>query len=437
VTLNEKTEERAGSPQLVAGGRAVLFTLRTRGAEWDDASIVVQDLASGQRSVLSKGSDARVLPTGHLVYAHADTIFAVRFDETRLTVTGGPVPVQQGIQRSPGTAHVAWSASGTFAIAQGSLPAFRSSLFWVSREGQEERTALPLRNYGVGTSELRVSPDGTRVVVTIYSDDVLDLGGGEGSEVWAGDISRGTLTRLSKTGQATSPVWAPDGQRVCYDSGSEAFCQAADGRGAAQALFKVDGLMNIRPFSRDETRMVLETLGPKTGDDISIATIGPPVETRPLLNTTYSERAPAISPDGRWLAYQSDESGRAEVYVRPFPAVDQGRWTISVGGGTEPRWAPNGRELFFTVRSGGWTTPGVLMSVSVQPGSTFISGQPTAVLKIPAGASAAYDVAPDGRFLFHFQRSMRAGEEAPPQEIIVVQNWFEELKARVPTGVAK
>ena len=380
-----------------------------------------------------------MLPTGHLVYARAGTIFAVPFDEKRLTVTGGPVPVQQGIQtpRATGTSHVAWSSSGTFAIAQGSMAAYMSSLFWVSRDGQEERTALPPRNYGIRSSELRASPDGTRVVVTIYSDDVLDLGGGEGSEVWAGDITRGTLTRLSKTGQATSPVWTPDGQRVCYDSGSEVFCQAADGRGAAQALFKVDGLRNIRPFSRDETRMVLETRGPKTGDDISIATIGPPVETRPLLNTTYSERAPAISPDGRWLAYQSDESGRAEVYVRPFPAVDQGKWPISTGGGTEPRWARNGRELFFTVRSGGWTTPGVLMSVPVQPGSTFIAGQPTAVLKIPAGASAAYDVAPDGRFLFHFQRSMRAGEEAPRQEIIVVQNWFEELKARVPTGVAK
>ena len=156
-----------------------------------------------------------------------------------------------------------------------------------------------------------------------------------------------------------------------------------------------------------------------------------------MLNTTYSESAPAISPDGRWLAYESNESGRPEVYVRPFPAVDDGRWTVSTGGGTEPRWAPNGRELFFTNRSGGWMTPGVLMSAPVKAGSTFIAGQPTAVLKIPAGASAAYDVAPDGRFLFHFQRSMREGEKAPRQEIIIVQNWFEELKARVPTPVAK
>jgi serine/threonine-protein kinase len=373
-----------------------------------------------------------------LVFTRGDTIFAVPFDETRLTVVGGPVPVQQGIQtnRISGTPQVVWSASGTFAIARGIASVFVSSLFWVSRDGQEERTALSPRNYGVGPSEMRTSPDGTRVAVTIFSDDVLNLGGGPASEVWTGEINRGTLTRLSNTGQATSPVWSPNGQRVCYDSGSEVFCQAADGRSAAHALFKVDGLRNTRLLSA-ETSMVLETQGPKTKDDITIATIGPPVETRPLLNSVHSETAPAVSPDGRWLAYASDESGRAEVYVRPFPEVDRGLWPISTGGGSEPRWAPNGRELFFTVRTGGWTTPGVLMSVPVKLGSTFVAGQPTAVWKIPAGASVAYDVAPDGRFLFHFQRSMRAGEEIPRQEIIVVQNWFEELKARVPTGIGK
>jgi len=432
VTLNEKTEE-GRSPQLVAGGQSVLFTLRTGREEWADASIVLHHLATGKRSVLVKGTDARVLPTGHLVFAREGTIYAVPFDETGTTVAGDPVPIQQGIQfsRGTGTSHVAWSGSGTFAVAQGSLRAFVSSLFWVSRQGREEPTALPPRNYGILSSELRASPSATRVAVTLYSDDVLSLAGAN-SEVWVGDITRGTMTRLSTSGQATSPVWTQDGERVCYDSGSEVFCQAADGRDAAQVLFKMDGLKNTRPFSRDQTRMLLETRGSATGDDISIATIGPTVETRPLLNTTYSESAPAISPDGRWLAYQSDESGRAEVYVRPFPAVDQGRWTISTGGGTEPRWARNGRELFFTVRGGGWTTPGLLMSVPIQPGSNFIAGQPTTVLKIAAGTSEAYDVAPDGRFLFHFQRSVRPDEKAQRQAIIIVQNWFEELKQRVP-----
>jgi eukaryotic-like serine/threonine-protein kinase len=401
------------------------------------ASIVVHDLTTGARKVLlNGGTDGRVLPTGHLVYTSATTLFAVPFDETRLMVTGGPVPVQQGIRRTAsGMSHAAWSASGTFVMVQRNEGGdFLRRVVWVSRQGQQEPTKLSLRNYGVPSSEMRVSPDGTRVAATIYSDDALRLEG-LGTEVWVGDLVRGTEIRLSRTGRATSPVWTIDGQRVCYDSAAEVFCQAADGRSAAEASFKVDGLVNTRGFSHDGTRMVLETQGPKTGSDIAMATLGPPVETRPLLNMPYNETAPAISPDGRWLAYQSDESGRAEVYVRPFPAVDQALSPISIGGGSEPRWARDGSELFFTVR-GDWTAPGVLMSVAVKPGSTFNAGPPTAVWKIPAGASLAYDVARNGRFLFHITQSF-VSEDAPRPAIIVVQNWFEELKARVPTGAAQ
>jgi serine/threonine-protein kinase len=443
VTLNEDLGERARSPQLVAGGRSVLFTLLTGGGEWDDASVVVQDLATGQRTVLLQGgTDARALPTGHLVYTRAGTMFAVPFDETRQRVIGGPVPVQQGIEttRGTGVSQVAWSASGTLAIARGAETVLRP-LFWHNGKGQQERTGLPPRNYGVQASALRLSPDGSRLAVTVFSDDVLNLGSGTATEILVADLRRGTHTRLSNTGQATSPVWTPGGQRVCYRSAGDVFCQAADGRGAAELTFKVDGLVNVRPFSPDGTRMLLETRGPGTRDDISLVTIGPPAETRPLLNTRYSETAPAVSPDGRWLAYVSDESGRAEVYVRPFPAVDGGLWPISTGGGAEPRWAPNGRQLFFTLRVAGWTTPGVLMSVPIQAaGSTFIAGQPTEVLKIPAQSSLGYDVGPDGRFLFHITgaRSTRSTSgEATRQEIIVVQNWFEELKARVPTAAAR
>jgi serine/threonine-protein kinase len=441
VTLDEKAGEQARSPQFVARGGSVLFTLRTGAAEWEDSLIVVQNLTTAQRTVLLRGgTDARVLPTGHLVYTSRGAMFALPFDEAKQMVTGGPVPILQGIQPSQETSvtaisQVAWSASGTFVIVRGAV-GFLSAPVWVSRQGQQERTRLPIRNYGIMPSELRVSPDGTRFVATIYGDDILRFDRSEGSEVYVGDVDRGTLIRLSSTGQATSPVWTADGERVCYDSGGEVFCRPADGSGEAHASFKVDGLRNTRPFSPDGKRMVLETRGPKTGSDITIATIGPSVEARPLLNTVHSESAPAISPDGRWLAYQSDESGRPEVYVRPFPAVDQGLWPISTGGGSEPRWSHDGRELFFTVRSR-WSAPGVLMSVSVQAGSTFIAGKPTTVLQIPTGVSLAYDVAPDGRFLFHFRSLRPIGDEAQREEIVVVQNWFEELKARVPTRTVK
>ena len=167
----------------------MLFTLSAGGAAWDDSSIVVQDLSTGERKVLLKGgTDARVLPTGHLVYTSAATMLAVPFDEKRLMVTGAPVAVQQGIQPSPatGVAQVAWSAAGTFVIVHGT-EFFSAAPVWVNRQGQQERTKLPIRNYGIGSSELRLSPDGTRVAVSIYGDDVLRFERAEASEVYVGE----------------------------------------------------------------------------------------------------------------------------------------------------------------------------------------------------------------------------------------------------------
>ncbi len=441
VTVDEKKGELAHGPQLVAGGRAVLFTLRTGSQAWDDSAIVIHELATGQRTVLvNGGTDARVLPTGHLVYSREATLFAMPFDEARLVVTGGPVPVQQGIRQADGgptgSVHMAWSASGSIVFIPGGANSGDRALVWINRQGQEERATAPNRSYWINTTGLRVSPDGTLVAVAVTGGAARSSGGAAaasagqfGSDIWVWAIARGTLTRLSFTGQARSPVWTPDGRRVCYNSSVEVFCQPADGSGQAQAMFKVDGLTDVRPISPDGTRMLLDTQGPKTGNDILMATIGPPAETRPLIQTSYSENGPAISPDGRWLAYESNESGRPEVYVRPFPAIDQGRWQISTDGGGEPRWARNGRELFFGTGGGGNRA---IWSVSVQPGSSFVAGKPAVVAKLPPSPSSAYDVAPDGRFLFHVPASTATSGEASRPQIVVVQHWFDELKARVP-----
>ncbi len=136
-----------------------------------------------------------------------------------------------------------------------------------------------------------------------------------------------------------------------------------------------------------------------------MATVGPPLEIRPLIKSPFSEASAAISPDGRWVAYKSNESGRFEIYVRPFPAVEQGRWQVSTDGGFEPRWARNGRELFFTIGGGG-AGPPTILAASVQPGASFVAGKPAVVLKLPVSSSFAYDVAPDGRFLLHRDASV-------------------------------
>ena len=165
--------------------------------------------------------------------------------------------------------------------------------------------------------------------------------------------------------------------------------------------------------------------------DVMMANLGPPVEIVPLIKTSFAEFGPRISPDGRWIAYASNESGRNEVYVRPFPDVDQGRWQVSTDGGVDPRWAKNGRELFFA--KGGFGTPRTIWSTQVQTGLTFVTGTPTEIAKSASAASVEYDVAPDGRVLVHVDASGGAGRGAARPHLVVVQNWFDELKARVPT----
>jgi serine/threonine-protein kinase len=197
-------------------------------------------------------------------------------------------------------------------------------------------------------------------------------------------------------------------------------------------LLKVAGLISLRSFSPDGRQAVLSASGPKTRSDVLMTTIGPPVETRPLIQTPYSEAYGALSPDGRFLAYASDETGRFEVYVRPFPSVDQGRWQISIEGGTEPRWANSGRDLFFS-NFGLSLRPAepAILSVAIQSGPAFVAGRPGVVVKRPESAGPNYDVAPDGRFLFTV--TPKTAVVARPK-IIIVQNWFDELRARVPVS---
>ena len=412
VGVDEKKGEWAHGPQLVADGRAVLFTLRTGAGTWDDAKIVVHELSSGRRAVLvNRGTDARLLPTGHLVYVREATMFAVTFDPARLAVTGEPVQVHQGIQQSilpaaSGAAQFAWSLSGSLVFVPGEAFTMERTLTWVDRKGREERTPAPSRLISGAASALRISPDGTRVALTILGDQ-RQLGAGVGaaaadptagpaSDVWIWEMSRNTLSRLSETTQASGAVWASD-SKVCYRSGFEVLCQAADGSAPPETMFKVDGLRNVKSISSDGKRMLLEARLPGTGDDIMMATQGSPSEVRALIQTKNQEVGPALSPDGRWLAYDSDETGRSEVYVRPFPAVDQARTQVSVNGGIEPRWSPDGRELLFA--SVGNSGPRAFWAVPVQSAAGFVAGTPVEVARVANGGTPVTTSRGTGGFL--------------------------------------
>jgi Tol biopolymer transport system component len=312
----------------------------------------------------------------------------------------------------------------------------------MDRSGRAERSTAPVKAYATVQASLRLSPDGTRAALVVESGRVrtgptptsaapAQLGV-TGSDIWIWTIARGTLTRLSFTNQSLSPVWTPTGRRVCYRNAVDVMCQDADGSGQAVTVAKIDGLVSLKSFSPDGTRF-LSTVAVTVGQDIVMTTLGPPAETRPLIQTTFSQGGAAISPDGRWLAYHSNESGRSEIFVRPFPSVERGRWQVSVEGGVEPRWAHSGRELFFS--TGGGPAPRLIWSTPVQAETSFETGKPSVIGKLPPSSSSAYDVGSDGRILYHVDDAVQSS--ATMQQLVVVQHWFDELKARAPVSKSR
>lgn len=347
VTIDQAAGDWVQSPHLIDDGRAVLFTLRTDERDWNRSNIVAQDLASGLRTLLVQGgTDGRALPGGLLIYARENALFAVKFDERQRETSGPTVPLERDVLPSvggfSGASQMAWSRSGGMAYAVDDTAA-DSSLVWMTRQGRIEPTALPARQHYPGARSFALSPDGRRVAVRLVGTSRSQ------TDVWVGDIGRGTFTRLTSSGTATDPVWTPDGNRVCYSENPvDVRCQPFDGSAPSARLFQLDRLSTIAGISRGGEWLLLSMNGQNNGSfDLWTAPNRPPFEAKPLLATPAAEQLAELSPDGRWIAYQSEESGRNEVFVRPFPNVGQARWQVSTSGGGAPRWSKDGRELYF------------------------------------------------------------------------------------------
>jgi dipeptidyl aminopeptidase/acylaminoacyl peptidase len=198
-------------------------------------------------------------------------------------------------------------------------------------------------------------------------------------------------------------------------------------------LFKKDRFSALTAISPDGALLLL-SMTAKTGFDLWIAQNTPPFDARPLIGATANNEVSAvISPDGRWLAYVSDESGSEEIYVRPFPAVGEGRWQVSSNGAVAPRWSRDGRELYFlSSRSGGTTLSSTLLAVPILRGDGFVTGPPVAIAPFPSRVRASYDVTPDGRFLISVPEVSEITNGGARQRIVIVQNWFQELNTKVP-----
>jgi len=417
-------------PFVLPGGRGVLFTI-TRGGT-AERQLAVLDLKTGQRKTLIQGSQPEYIETGHLIFTNGGALWAVRFDLATLAVVGASVPVVDQVL-TLGAADFALSRHGTLAYVPVRTSDTRS-LVWINRQGVEEPALAPPRGY----TRVRISPDGTRVALQIKDKN---------NEVWTWDMGRGKLTRLV-FGPASVALWTPDGKYIIFGSVSDApdgfregqpranlFRRAADGTGTDERLTSSPHMQRANAISPDGRLLVFEELTASAGYDLMVLSLGTR-QVEPLLQTPFDERNAAISPDGHWMAYESNESGQSEVYVRPFPNVADARHQVSNGGGRAPVWAAHGHELFFVNRSS-------IMSAVVQLTPVFSAGDPTILFDAPTvvldgrfigSTLRVYDVSPDGQRFLTIKDNAVASEYAPPPaSMIVVQNWFEELKRRMPT----
>jgi Tol biopolymer transport system component/predicted Ser/Thr protein kinase len=419
-------------PQVLPGSQAVLFTVSTQQGNYDNANIDVVSLkTSGRKTVQRGGFSPRYLATskrtGHLIYQHESTLFAVPFDPGRLALAGVPTPILEDVSGGgAGGGDFAFSGApsvpGTFVYlarkaAQASWP-----ISWLDSAGKTEPLHAPISGY----FSPRFSPDGKRLA--------FSMGNGSGTDIWVKDLDRDTPFRLTfLAGGNRWPVWTPNGKNIVLQSTNPAapglYWVRSEGSGEAQRL--TDGKLNEQPysFSPDGKRLAFSGAGNGGSQDIFTAPIeGDPVrigKAELFLGTPFLERYPAFSPDGRWLAYASNASGPIEVYVRPFPGPG-GRWQISTGGGSFPVWSRDGRELVYE------TLDGRVMAVSYTvKGDSFAADKPRVWAENRLqniGVNSNYDLAPGGKRL----AAMLAGDEAT--HLTFLLNFFDELRRRVPPG---
>ena len=422
-------EEGHVLPSALPGGRAVLFTIGA--AEPGNAQVALLDLQTGRYTTLLRGGrDAQYVASGHLVYLSGLALSAVRFDLGRRAVIGEPARVVDGVATAPtGALNVAVTAAGTMVFVPGQPgPAEQRVLLWVDRQGRETPIAVPPRPYEAA----RLSPDGTRVVVSIRDQE---------NDLWVWSLARQTLTRLTFDPDVDlSPVWTPDSRRVVFASARTGVYNlyARDVDGTAPEVRLTSGANTQLPDSvtPDGTFVIGHEVRPQTKSDVARFALAPGsgngvAASDDLVNTSFEEWNGEVSPDGRFLAYQSAESGQTEVYVRPFPQGATARWQVSAGGGTAPVWTRDGRELVYLDADHHVT------AVTVETtGATFRAGAPATLVRTeyagPGLPWRTYDVSPDGQRFLVMKRDGSPQDAALPV-FVVVQNWFEELKRLLPS----
>jgi Tol biopolymer transport system component len=409
-------------PQVLPGGKAVLFTSHATITAFDAANIEVMTLADHHTKILQRGGTfGRYLSSGHLVYVNRGTLFAVPFDLDKLEVRGTPTPVldQVGYSTADGFAQMDVSLTGTLVYRNG-LAGSLLTFQWLDAQGKTQPLLAKPDSYQWPS----LSPDGQRLALSM-------------SDVWVYDWKRDTMTRLTFDG-GNFPVWSPDGRTIAFRKiGEGIFLVRSDGAGKPQQVIQSKGLPAMMSFMPDGKRMAYQDTG-TTGYDLLLVPIqndsAAPAAAKPevLLQTPFNERWPSFSPDGRWLAYGSDESGNYQIYVRAFPDKG-GKWQVSSAGGAYPEWSRNGNELFYRADDNH-----IMVANYTVNGDTFTVDKPRVWSPTRVANSGIngrpFDLTPDGKRVAALMPLESPEAEQAQNHVMFVENFFDELQRRVPVG---
>jgi serine/threonine protein kinase len=432
LTKFEPGEVMQRWPQMLPGSKAVLFVSAGQNS-WDTANIVVQTVPTGTRTIVQKGGYyARYLPSGHLVYLHEGTLFAAPFDIDRLQVTGQAVPVLEDVTTSAATggAQFAVGDNGTLLYLPGEGFSQSSPIAWIDASGKISSLRAASSNW----AGPEFSPDGRRLAMFIYD--------GKQSDVWVDDWERDTLSRLTfDASDDTMPKWTPDGRRITFASAradkstSNIYWQPADGTGEVQRLTESKNNQAPSSWHPSGKFLIFYEANPQTGGDLMILPMEgdevsgwKPGKPTPFLNSPFSETFATFSPDGRWLAYNSNESGRQEVYVRPFPGPG-GKWQISTNGGAYPRWSRKRNEIFFQSPA---PENRIMVAPYIVEGNSFNVGKPRLWAErrlMPRLVGWNFDIHPDGERIVIAPDTQETFKQ---DKVVFIFNFFDELRRRVP-----
>ncbi len=399
-----------GWPQFLPDGRHFLYVVVGRSGS---SKLMVRALDSKDTKLLLETPSRVQFVPGHLLYVREDTLVAQRFDENRLELQGEAVPLSEGLGiDAVGLAHFTASGDGTLVYRAGETRNRR--LAWVERSGKELAAVGDAAEWG----DVWPSPDGKRLVVDLAERSSR-------SDLWIRDLQRGTNTRFTFDPAADRfPLWSPDGRRIVFSSDRngppDLYEKDAAGTGDERELLKSDEVKIATDWSRDGRFVVFYSLGKDTNWDIWALQMQGDKKPTPVIKTKFAELRPILSPDGRYMAYQSDESGQSQIYVVDFPSPSS-KWQVSTAGGRQPYWSANGREIFYL------TPDNSVMAVAVDAGASFSAGTPERLFTArlhPGNFRAQYRPSPDGqRFLI---LSTLGRDAITPMTVVL--NWTEALK---------